>query len=169
MGLHQNRRDGCLGGRSKEPVGQLRQAPDRLPQQGDHCRRGAARGRVRGFDPQGHGPGARRRPDPQCGSASNASSRRAGTARSNAWCHRYRRRDEGGHLGAAGDAITPGDAATIAAAVDTFGHATRGAPCPDLVRASTSRLPRWLAQQKVWVAGSSPATGKQGTVAVAFG
>jgi hypothetical protein len=61
----------------------------------------------------------------------------------------------------AGDAITPGEAATIAAVVDTFGHATRSAPCPDLVRASTSRQPRWLARQKAWVAGSSPATGSK--------
>src|SRR3984893_10673279 len=51
----------------------------------------------------------------------------------------------------AGGAITPGEAGTIAAVVDTFVHAIRSAPCPDLVRASTSRQPRWLARQKAWV------------------
>jgi hypothetical protein len=109
----------------KGPVGQSPRPPDRLPQQDDHRRRGIARRGVRGFDPQAvelalvGDPTAMRlcieRILPPCreravkfvlppieSAADIAPAMKAVTS------------------ALAGGVITPGEAATIAAVVDTF-------------------------------------------------
>jgi hypothetical protein len=60
-------------------------------------------------------------------------------------CCRYRRRYEGGHLALVGAAITPGEAATIAAVVDIFVRAIETSDFErrlQLVEAGRSNHPR---------------------------
>ena len=128
MEVRQKRRGGCEGGRSKRAVGQSPRPPCRLSQQDDHHCCGTARGRGRGLDPQIGRTGAGRRPDgvvavnltrpaalPPCreraveftlppieSAADIAATMKAVTS------------------ALAGGLITPAEAATTAAVVDTF-------------------------------------------------
>jgi hypothetical protein len=166
----QNRRDGCAGGRSKRRVRQFRQAPDRLPQQGDHCRRGAARGRVRGFDPQGHGPGARRRPD------RNAALPRTHPAAVPGPHGQMRGATD---IAAAMKAVTSALPAMQSRRAMPPQSRRRSTPLvmpPEVPLARTwSGHPRpgyrdgWRSRRRGWPGQTRPRGSKQGTVAVAFG
>jgi hypothetical protein len=105
MGLHQDRRGRCVGGRLNGPVGQSPQPPGRLPQQNDDHRRGIARRRGRGLDPQGRRADAGRRPDRVAAQPRTHAAEVRPTGQS-PWAEAR---------GTASGMITPGEAATMAA------------------------------------------------------
>ena len=119
----------------KGPLGQPWRSETGFLQQGDGCRRHAARWRVRGSDAQGRRDGARRRSDRNAAlhgtraAAVSRAYRQVPSAADRGHAHgrdprtvdpRRLSSDQHGHLGACPSEITPGEAETIAGVVDTF-------------------------------------------------